>query len=292
LRAKYIRTERTVANNQRAEDMLRKAVEIDPAFVAAWLELGNVYWGSAAIGIRTAEDAAELARDAAHNALRLDADNGRAHALLAIVAQQLELDFATETIEIARALALAPNDIEVVSNAAFSAIKSGNFEEGLELYEKAKSLDPLAVGSWYGIGIGYMNAGRLEEAEAAFRRAIELNPNGIGNHQRLATILLLRGEHGAALEQIENEAIEGRRRSVRALIYQAIGDTEAAREEHEVLISLGERWTYEIAQMYAYRGMADEAFHWLERAIARRDGGLWWLIGDPEIERRLGIKPK
>jgi hypothetical protein len=50
--------------------------------------------------------------------------------------------------------------------------------------------------------------------------------------------------------------------------------------------------------------MADEAFHWLERAIARRDGGLWWLIGDPfleairsdprleEIERRLGIKPK
>ncbi len=149
-----------------------------------------------------------------------------------------------------------------------------------------------------------MTAGRLDEAEAAFRRAIDLNPNGIGNFQRLATVLLLQGDYDAALEAVENEAVEGRRRSVRALVLQAMGDTDAAREEHEALIALGERWTYEIARIYAFRGMADEAFHWLERAIARRDGALGALIGDSfldnirddprfaKIERRLGIKPK
>ncbi len=141
-------------------------------------------------------------------------------------------------------------------------------------------------------------------AEAAFRRAIELNPDGIGNHQRLAIILLLRGEHEAALEVIENEPAEARRRSVRALIYHSMGNTERGQEEHEALIALGERWTYEIAEIFAYKGMTDEAFDWLDRAVARQDGSLWYLISDPfldsirddprfeEIERRLGINPK
>ena len=303
LRANHISTERTVANYLRAEGMLRKAVEIDPTFVAAWLKLGNIYLLSTTVAIRTAEEAAGLAREAAHNALRLDTNNGQAHVLLAIIARNLELDIATAMNENERALALAPNNIEVVRSAASMAIRLGNFEEGLELYEKAKTLDPLSVGNWYGIGTSYMTAGRLEEADAAFRRAIELNPNGIGNYQRLATVLLLRGDPEAALDVVESEAVEGRRRSVRALIFQAMGDSEAARQEHEALIALGERWTYEIAQMYAFRGMADEAFEWLERAIARQDGSLWFLVGDPfldnirddprfeAIERRLGIRP-
>ncbi|MDX1406224.1 MAG: tetratricopeptide repeat protein [Woeseiaceae bacterium] len=304
LRAKHIWTERTVANNRRAEEMLKNAIEIDPTFVAAWLEIGYVYFDSQGIGIRASEEAAELARDAAHNALRLDATNGQAHALLATVASAIEQDLATAISEIDIAMTLAPNNADVVRIAGFTKIRLGNFEEGLALYERAITLDPLGVGSWYSIGLGYMAAERLEEAEAAFRRAIELNPDGIGNHQRLATVLLLRGEHGAALEEIQSEPVEARRRQVRALIYQSMGDNERAQAEHEALIALGERWTYEIAQNYAYRGMIDEAFHWLDRAIARNDGSLWYLASDPfldsirddprfeAIERRLGIKPK
>ena len=44
---------------------------------------------------------------------------------------------------------------------------------------------------------------------------------------------------------------------------------------------LGSCAPFEIAQIYAARGMADQAFDWPNRAIARYDTGLWWFAGDP-----------
>ena len=38
--------------------------------------------------------------------------------------------------------------------------------------------------------------------------------------------------------------------------------------------------SFQIAEMYAFRGEADEAFEWLERAYAQRDPALSWLKGD------------
>jgi hypothetical protein len=39
-----------------------------------------------------------------------------------------------------------------------------------------------------------------------------------------------------------------------------------------------------IAEVYAYRGEADRAFEWLERAHAQRDGGLAETKGDPLLK--------
>jgi len=43
----------------------------------------------------------------------------------------------------------------------------------------------------------------------------------------------------------------------------------------------GARWAFQIAEIYAYRGEADKAFEWLERAYKQRDGGLSQMKGDP-----------
>ena len=60
-----------------------------------------------------------------------------------------------------------------------------------------------------------------------------------------------------------------------------MGDSEKADAELAHLIDLGIRWTYEIASVYAYRGELDEAFDWLDRAIARRDQSLTGIQRDP-----------
>ena len=41
---------------------------------------------------------------------------------------------------------------------------------------------------------------------------------------------------------------------------------------------------YEIAQVYAFRNQPDEAFEWLERAYAQRDGGLPLTNIDPLLK--------
>jgi len=38
---------------------------------------------------------------------------------------------------------------------------------------------------------------------------------------------------------------------------------------------------YQVAQAYAWRGQKDEAFQWLDRAFAQRDGGLAEVKYDP-----------
>ena len=48
---------------------------------------------------------------------------------------------------------------------------------------------------------------------------------------------------------------------------------------------------YNIAQVYAFRGEADPAFHWLERAYAQHDGGMFLLKVDPLL-RNLRTDPR
>ena len=302
LRAKLLLKNRTAGNLQRAERMLNAALEIDSKFVDAWIGLGEASWASFALGMRGGEEAALVVREAANRALALDPKNAGAHSLLATVAQGVELDVATASREIQIALSYSPNDVSVLVSATLLASRTGRFSEAFDILERIKLIDPLRVESAVAFGITNLVARRYADSEDAWRRSLELHPDGVGAHQRLATILLLQGDHEGALAEAEKVTVEGRRRSVRAQIFQTIGDDEQAIVEHEKLIELGERWTYEIAQIYAFRGMADEAFDWFDRAIARSDSALWWFVGDPfldgirddprfaMIEQRLGIE--
>jgi TolB-like protein/Tfp pilus assembly protein PilF len=301
LRARYLFADRSIQSYERASGMLKAALEIDPEFVAAWVMLGNTYWDGRGIGMYGLEEARQAANEAADRALALDPENGKGYLLRAHIAQTLDADLVKAMEEVQKALDRSPNDIDIVQAAAFIYAISGDFDRSKELYDFAQSLDPVGVDGWYGIGLGNMAAGNWDEAEAAFRRAIELAPEGIGNHQRLAMALLIKGRHDDALVAAAGEPVPARRASIRALIYQSMGDTETAVAEHEILIGFGERWTYEIARMFAFRNMPDEAFHWMDRALARVDGSLWFVAWDPfldnirgdprfaAIEKRIGI---
>ena len=86
------------------------------------------------------------------------------------------------------------------------------------------------------------------------------------------------------MREIELESRDGYRHMGRALVYQATGDPARARESLEELLALGERWTYQIAAVYAYMNRPDEAIEWLERAIERRDTSLSLLSHDPFLD--------
>jgi hypothetical protein len=45
---------------------------------------------------------------------------------------------------------------------------------------------------------------------------------------------------------------------------------------------------YQIAEVYAFRGEADRAFEWLDRAYAQRDGGMTYLKVDPLLRTLKG----
>jgi hypothetical protein len=67
-----------------------------------------------------------------------------------------------------------------------------------------------------------------------------------------------------------------------ALAYHALGrKQESDRALAELIAKYHEGSAFQIAEVYAFRGEADAAFTWLERAYEQRDSGLSDVKGDP-----------
>jgi len=70
-----------------------------------------------------------------------------------------------------------------------------------------------------------------------------------------------------------------------ALAYHALGrpqDSDAALTR--LIAKHSNDSAYQIAQVYAYRGQVDAAFHWLGRAYAQHDEGLLWFKTDLKLK--------
>ena len=114
---------------------------------------------------------------------------------------------------------------------------------------------------------------RLDEAERAMRRAIELQPAAAGYHQELAIIEVQRGDAQAALETAQHESPGVWQDDALALARQIGGERSAADAALKTLIekdaNLG---AYQIAEVYALRDDSKATFEWLDRAWSNRDG--------------------
>ena len=282
LQGRYLRGQRNAAAFKRAATLVERALELDKEYAPGWVLFGEIYRAGSAYGAWEPHEGFPLARSAALEALKLDEKNAQAHELLSRVASRYEYDFETAISEIEIALALAPGDIRIRSQAAFLQMLTGEVSTyDTELLRQAARDDPTNLGLRMGIGFNHLFSGRPDEAIAAFNETITLNPNVGGAHFRLVQALIVTEQYDAALQAIEDETREGFKSAGRALVYQAIGNHERSQEELQQLIELGKVWTYEIAMVYAYRGDNDEAFAWLDRAYERRDQALMQLTADP-----------
>ncbi|MCM2291140.1 sulfotransferase [Allorhizobium sp. BGMRC 0089] len=74
------------------------------------------------------------------------------------------------------ALALDPTQPEALCEQAFGYLMAGAFAEGLTLAQKAAEAHPDNLNAQFYTGQALQGLGRLEEAKAAYRRALTLNP--------------------------------------------------------------------------------------------------------------------
>ena len=163
-------------------------------------------------------------------------------------------------------------------------------------------LDPLSAAVWHNLGLILHTAGKLDGAAAAFRKAIELVPNRLVSSAMLSTVLLDQGSIEEAKAQAESEPDGFWRCWAFAILAAKTGDKEnsdAAIGELEKAYVEGD--AFQIAEVYAARGEADEAFAWLGRALEERDPGITHarvsthlrsLYDDPrwhELTKKLGL---
>jgi serine/threonine-protein kinase len=124
--------------------------------------------------------------------------------------------------------------------------------------------------------------GRYKEAEEAFRKGLELQPNASRFHTYMATLDILqkRPVQAMANAQLENEGFW--RDYAVALVQQAQGDRSTADAKLNDFIardSVG--GAFQIAVLYAIRKEPDQMFRWLDTAYYMRDSGLTQLAVTP-----------
>jgi hypothetical protein len=113
-----------------------------------------------------------------------------------------------------------------------------------------------------------------------------VRPAALYWHNALGLVLLWKGESDAALAEMKRETDEMWRLEGEALVYWAM---HRRAESDQVLAELTTKFQkkspYVIATVYGYRGEADPAFQWLDRALSERDATLTSIKSDPLFQK-------
>ncbi|HEX9120864.1 MAG TPA: protein kinase [Terriglobales bacterium] len=285
LQGRYFFERFSKENLEKAIRYYEQAIKLDPSNALAWVGLANARGSQADGGYLPVEESYRKAREAAERALALDANLAEAHAAMGWIKMSYDWDWAGADASYQRALALEPGNATVVRGAAVLAFILGRLEEAMALDRRAVELDPLSVPTHSNLGLHAYYAGRLEEAIAAYKRALELNPEFPFTHAGLGQVYLAQAHPQEALVEMEREPDPALRLQGQALAYHALGrkkESDAALAELAAKYQAGA--AFQIAELYAFRGEADRAFEWLERAYAQRDGGFTQMKGDPLLK--------
>ncbi len=268
---------------RKAIDFYNVAIRLDPRYAqayaarsSAWSALSAVFLGGA-----QAQQAFDNARASVDTALRLDPELAAAHLARGRLLRWADFDWFGAEAEFRRALQLAPNDGQATASLAQMQATLGHPQQALELIRQALTTDSLSASNYYGLSFFLMSLGRLDQAEQAVRKVIELQPTTDSAYAVLTGIEVLRGDAAAALATALRMPPGAYRDTALANARQIGSDRAAADAALKIMIDKhADGSAYQIAETYALRKDPDHMFEWLDRAWANRDPGVGFLLYD------------
>jgi adenylate cyclase len=280
LQAQHLGNRYTKEALEQAELLLKDGLAIDPGFAPAWRNLGGIYRAQEDFG-RPMDESKELAQAAFQQALTIDPNYAPVYASLSLLARS-NFDFAAADQYLQRSWQLNTDSAFPFAAAASLTRTFGRFDESIDLARKSIDLDPVRPSAYANLGYTYYYVQHFDEAAAAFRKAISLSPERPRAHFYLGRVLLAQGDLREALIEIQKEPMDYFRLAGLALVYHALGDSEASERALANLIDIqSEAAAFQIAEVYAFRGENDSAFEWLQKAYDTQDAGLAVLLGNP-----------
>jgi tetratricopeptide (TPR) repeat protein len=221
----------------------------------------------------------EEARGEFHKALARDPNNADALLNLGSIAR-LKGNAGEAERYVERALSVNPNSIGALAELAELKRDQNELSESIRLYREALALHDSNPALYLGLGDSLQRAGRYPEAEAAFVRVLELDPDSFearynlgvtyGQQQRTEealryyeAALALRPEHPQAVSVLNNLAN----------LYLARGEREAAVSHFERAVAASPSHfesRFNLGVQYLQAGELGRGIEMLEAAVALR----------------------
>jgi adenylate cyclase len=195
----------TIEGVNRARQLAQDAVALDPKYPTAFLALGLFHMVDAMLGLsKNRKESLELSNKMLQRALELDPSLTKARGILAFNLVMLSRhDEAVAEGE--RCYKLDPNSAAGLYWYGLILISVGKVEEAASLLKEALRLNPIPPNAyWRTIAIALRESGRYEEAIAYLKRAVEREPNDFLAYWGLAATYSMAGRmdeaHAAAKE--------------------------------------------------------------------------------------------
>jgi serine/threonine-protein kinase len=209
-------------------------------------------------------DACGRARYAAIRALELDPSLALAHRARGVVLQSCDENLPAAEAEFNRALELQPDNPLVLMSQAHLADQMGRPERAIEFARHAMAIDPLNCWTFSALGDVSLSAGRAADAEAAYRRALDIDSSAAFLHSVLALALLTDHKPVEAVAELEQEPDPQYRAMLLPVALDAAGrHGDAERQLAELKLRYGEQNPDRVALVYACRHDVDQAVQWL-----------------------------
>jgi len=178
---------RTSTAMREAVDYFEEAASLDPDFALAYVGLADSYSLLRSYSNMPWRELEAPARAAAKRAIELDPGLGEAWASLAYVeSESRNYDEAAELFE--KAITLSPNYATAYQWYGELLGNMGDRQAALRQLEKAVAIDPLSPVINFILGGRYSSVGRFAEAEAAFRKTLEIDPRFARAYMGLAVL--------------------------------------------------------------------------------------------------------
>lgn len=277
LQGRYYWNKRTPDGLNKSIEYFQQAINADPNYALAYGGLADSYNVLSTNGILPPKEAFPKAKGAVTKALEIDESLAEAHTSLGFIRTVYDWDWPGAEQEYKRAISLNPNYANAHYFYAFTfLITRGRVDEAIAEMKRAVELDPLSLIINTNLGRTYFLARQYDKALEQYRKTLDLEPAFPRAHDRLQEVYEQRGAYNEAIADMEkvNPAVGAR--------VKAAFEKNGIKGYWQERIALDQEQSqrayspaYFTAAKYAALGDSAQALTWLEKAYEDRDT---WLV--------------
>jgi TolB-like protein/DNA-binding winged helix-turn-helix (wHTH) protein/Tfp pilus assembly protein PilF len=208
LKGRFYWNQRTPPAMKQSIEYFQEAIAKDPGFAQAYAGLAEAYNLSYNVGLYSAKESSLQAKAAATRALELDPSIAEAHTALGKVKSHYNFDFPGAEREFLKALELNPNSPDAHFFYANSyLVPMGRMKEAIAENKKALELDPRSLPMNAFLGTVYAWAREYDKAYEQYQLTIKMNQNFPLAHSFLSLVLQGQGRYRESVEEFQKAQV-------------------------------------------------------------------------------------
>ncbi|MDQ3258430.1 MAG: tetratricopeptide repeat protein, partial [Acidobacteriota bacterium] len=275
---------------KQAAEFFRQAIEKDPNYALAYSGLAETYVLFPQFSVASARES-QQAKAMALRALEMDDSLAEAHAALGEWLTYYEYDRVGAEKEFRRAIELNPNYATAhhwLGIDLLTQIK--RFDEALAELRRAEQLDPLSPMIGTNIGDTLLLSRRYDEAIAQYKRVLSLDPNFAYARFNLGWGYCVKGMYREAIVELRKSLELSNDPAAIGYLGLSLAKSGRRDEAKKLLNQLNresaERYvpSFAVALIYIGFNEKEEAFVWLDKAVAERSSYASSYAVDPVLD--------